>query len=136
MKVKKGNSSWKPAGITDVLNKEQGYRYRFCNKDTDNLAKKYAEGWEVVSSLQADKSSLIENANEAKPMTSVHERRDTILCRLPEDVATERDDYHNNLTARSEQVLTAHIKKDLEKEGAASHGKITISSRKGTTTME
>lgn len=133
--IKKGTSSWKPAGITDVLDKEPGYRYRFCNKDTDNLAKKYAEGWEPVSAL-TDKSKLTENSNEAKPLTSMHERRDTILCRIPEEVALERDDYHNNLVARSESVLTAHVKQELGKEGAGSHGKITISSRKGTSTME
>lgn len=134
--IKKGNNSWKPAGITDVTDKEPGYRYRFCNKEPENLAKKVAEGWEPVSGLQADKAKLVQNTNEAKPLTSVHERRDTILYRMPEEIAQSRDDYYNKITARSESVLTAHIKQELRKEGAEAHGKITISSRKGEQTME
>lgn len=133
--MKKGNISWKPAGITDTLQKEPGYRYRWCNKDSDNLAKKTAEGWEPVSALQADKTTPVKN-DKFNPLTSTHERRDAILCRLPEELAEARDEYHNQRTARTEEALSAHIKQELAKDGVKSHGKITISSRQGTKTME
>lgn len=135
--IKKGNDSWRPASVTDVVGKEPGYRYRWCNKDPDNLAKKEAEGWISVG-LDSDKTSPVDSnrINEGKPITSVIEKRDVILQRIPEELAQERDAYFNKESERRIQGLTAHIKKDLGKEGAGSHGQITISSRKGTKTIE
>jgi hypothetical protein len=127
--LKKGKSSWKPASVTDVTNKEAGYRYRWVNKDPDNLAKKAAEGWENVpesDSAQASEPRI----EDGKSLTSVNEKRDVILQRIPEELALERDAYMNDKSAKRMSGLTAHIKKDLSKEGADMHGDITISSRK------
>ncbi len=134
---KKGNSSWKPASVTDVTGKEPGYRYRWVNKDPDNLAKKVQEGWETINGLQSDGATPEDSRiNDGHKMTSVTEKRDVILQRIPEELALERDAYYNNESDRRISGLTAHIKKDLGKEGAAMHGEITISSRKGTQVIE
>jgi len=137
-KLKKGNASWKPASVTDTFNKQPGYRYRWVNKDPDNLAKKQAEGWEVINGLQADKVSATENdlISQGSSLTSVFEKKDVILQRIPEEIAAERDSYFNNESDRRISGLTAHVKKDLNKEGASAHGEITISSRKGTQNIE
>lgn len=137
-KIKKGNSSWKPSSVTDVVGKEPGYRYRWVNKDPDNMAKKEAEGWETVNGLQADQVAPTDSnrVHEGNKMTSVIEKRDVILQRIPEELAQERDAYFNNESARRISGLTAHIKKDLGNTGAAMHGEITISSRKGTQVIE
>lgn len=130
--LKKGNSSWKPASVTEVINKEPGYRYRWANKHPDNLAKKKLEGWETVSGIMSDNSVAPEpRINDGKPLSSIHEKHDLILQRIPEEVAKERDRYHDELNERRIEGLTAHVKEDLRKEGAASHGEITISSRRG-----
>lgn len=135
--LKKGNSSWKPASVTEVVNKEDGYRYRWSNKSADNLAKKAAEGWETVSGLQSDNATPVGNRiTDGANMTSVYEKHDLILQRIPEETARERDAYYSAETERRTAGLTAHIKKDLGKEGAATHGDITISSRKGTQVIE
>lgn len=136
--LKKGNSSWKPANITDVVNKEEGYRYRWVNKDPDNLAKKAAEGWEVVTGLQGDKvtSEGELRINDANRLTSTHEKRDVILERIPEELAKERDTYYDKENERRISGLTAHIKADVGKAGGNAHGEITISSRKRTQTFE
>lgn len=132
--LKKGNSSWQPASILDVTDKEPGYRYRWSSKTADNLAKKQAEGWETVSGVQSPKTQATENnyISDGGKLTSVTEKHDCILQRLPESVAEQRDEYYNNESQRRVAGLTAHIKKDLGKEGAAAHGDITISSRHGT----
>lgn len=129
---KKGNSSWKPASLNEFNNKEDGYRYRMSRKDPDNLAKKSQEGWETVSGIQ---SSTTEHQDtnriqDGKPLTSVTEGRDWVLQRIPEELAKGRDEYYNAESARRTAGLTAHIKKEMAKEGAGSHGEITISSRK------
>lgn len=137
-KLKKGNASWKPASVTDTFNKEAGYRYRWVNKDPDNLAKKKAEGWEVINGLQADRVSAVDNdqVSQGSSMTSVFEKKDVILQRIPEELAVERDAYFDAESYRRVSGLTAHIKKDLGKDGAPAHGEITISSRKGTQNIE
>jgi hypothetical protein len=137
-KVKKGNSSWRPASILDVEGKEDGYRYRWSNKSKDNLAKKAAEGWETVSAIQSSESRNTENnyINDGKSLTSVVEKHDCILQRIPEEVALERDEFFNNESARRIAGLTAHIKKEIGNTGAKAHGDITISSRNGTQVIE
>lgn len=130
--LKKGVSSWKPASVTEVANKEAGYRYRWSHKDPDNLAKKAAEGWETVSAISSDGSEAsAPRIEDGASLSSVNEKRDVILQRIPEEVAQQRDAYMNDKAAKRISGLTAHIKKDLGKEGADMHGDITITTRKG-----
>lgn len=131
--IKKGSNSWQPASVTDVVNKEEGFRYRWLNKSPENLSKKKVEKWEILSGLQSDKSS---SASGDKGLSSVIEKHDVILARISEENALQRDDYFNKESQRRVAGLTAHVKKELGKEGAGSHGKITISSRKGEETIE
>ena len=138
--MKKGKASWKPASITEVSDKDPGYRYRWVNKNPDNLAKKEQEGWEPVSKLSSDKASYVDpdRIQDGKQLTSTYEKHDCILQRLPEDIAKERDAYMNRESARRVGGLTAHLKKDMAKDGvnAPIHGDITISSRKGTQVID
>lgn len=137
--VKKGKSSWKPASVTDVTDKEPGYRYRWARKDDDNIATKLANGWEVVSKLTSDKTSLAEERfTDGRRLTSTHEKKDLILLRTTEEHALEINEYYNNETERRTMGLTAHLKKDIKEKGgnAPVHGEITISSRMGTQVIE
>lgn len=129
--LKKGNTSWKPASVTDVTGKEEGYRYRWSSKDANNLAKKEAEGWETVTSLTSDKTKEANSGRiqDGANLSTVREKHDVVLQRIPEELAQGRDAYYNNESERRISGLTAHIKKDLGKENAETHGEITISSR-------
>lgn len=131
--LKKGNSSWKPASVTDVTNKEPGYRYRWVSKEPSNLQKKRDEHWETVSGLTSDKVAPEESnrINDGKDISSVYEKHDVLLMRIPEETAQGRDAYYNAESERRVAGLTSHIKKELGKDGADTHGDITISSRKG-----
>lgn len=135
--LKKGKSSWKPSSITDVVNKEPGYRYRWATKTADNMAKKQAEGWETVG-LQGDKAKPVESGriDDGKSLGSAFEKHDVALMRIPEEVALERDAYWDDENKRRVSGLTAHAKREINKEGAPSHGEITISSRTGTQVID
>lgn len=135
--LKKGKSSWKPASLNEFEGKEDGYRYRLVNKDPVNMSKKAQEGWETVSGVQSSSTEHQDpqRIEHGKPLTSVREGHDWVLQRIPENLAQERDAYFNAETERRTAGLTAHIKKDLAKDGAGMHGEITISSRKGTQTI-
>lgn len=133
--IKKGKSSWKPASVTDVTNKEPGYRYRWSNKLPDNLAKKAQEGWETVSGVTGDNSQAVDDGkmDSGKKLTSIYEKHDVILQRIPEETAQERDAYYNERTRRQTLGLTAHFKNEIKKEGEVpTHGEITISSLRNT----
>lgn len=138
MPVKKGKRSWKPASLNEFFNKEAGYVYRMVRKDPDNLAKKSVEGWETVSAIQSQNTKREEpgRINDGKPMTSVQEGKDWVLQRIPEELAQDRNSYFDNENQRRVSGLTAHLKNDLAKEGAGTHGNITISSRQGTQIIE
>ena len=133
--LKKGKPSWKPASVTDVTNKEPGYRYRWSNKLPDNLAKKAQEGWETVSGITVDGSQAVDDGkmNSGKKLTSIYEKHDVILQRIPEEVAQERDAYFGEKTKKQTLGLTAHFKNEVKKDGnAPTHGEITISSLRDT----
>lgn len=138
--IKKGNSSWAPASVTDVTNKEPGYRYRWALKTPENISKKEMEGWETVSSLIADGTTPVDDGrvHTGKKLTSTYEKHDVILQRIPEELALERDEYFNNESKRRTQGLTSHLKKEIKDKGgnAPVHGDITISSRSGTQIIE
>jgi len=138
MSIKKGNASWKPASLNEFSNKEPGYRYRMSRKDPDNLSKKAQEGWETVSSKDSSQTKHIdpERISDGKPLTSVNEGHDWVLQRIPEELAQARDRYYDNENERRIAGLTAHVKKDVANVGGNTHGEITISSRKGTKTIE
>lgn len=136
--MKKGRPSWQPASLNVLNDKEDGYRYRLIRKDPDNIARKKREGWEILSGLSGSKTTH-ESAgriNDASQMTSVVEGNDWVAGRIKEDVAQERDAYFNNESERRVSGLTAHLKRDLARDGAQMHGNVSISSKRGTEVIE
>lgn len=136
--VKKGKRTWKPASLNEFQHKQDGYVYRMIRKDPDNMAKKAAEGWEACSGIQSGKTKHVDSGrmNDGKSITSVQEGKDWILARIPEESALERQEYYQKETDKRVAGLTAHMKKEIGKEGAETHGNITISSRQGTQVIE
>lgn len=129
--VKKGNSTWQPANVLDIYDKEPGFRYRIVEKSARNLAKKQREGWEIVSGLASPETGN-RNGNyldKGKPLTSVLEGYDYVVMRIPEDDAKKRDAYYNNESSRRMSALKRQTSNDfsqLGKNGAPVHGTITI----------
>lgn len=137
--IKKGNATWSPANIAEIQGKEEGYRYRKMRKDPDNLSKKAQEGWEIVSGINGQTTTSQAGdgrINDGMQLTSIREGTDWVLGRIPEEEALKRDDYFNNESKRRVSGLTAHLKKEMGKDGAGIHGDITISSRRGEQVIE
>lgn len=137
--IKKGSASWKPAPILDVTGKEDGYRYRWVNKEAGNIAKKKREQWEMVSQgTSSDNAAHVSGGkvDSSHNLTSIQETHDGVLMRIPEEIALQRDAYYNNENERRISGITAHIKDKIQKEGGKAHGKITVSSRMGQETHD
>lgn len=129
---KKGKKSWTPSDLGSVINKEDGFRHRWVRKDEDNIAKKKAEGWEFVSSTNGAQTKgkyPDSRPDEAHPLTSNIERRDSILMRLDNETAEARDDYVNNETARRTSTLRRTVSENLGKTGAPVHGSLSMEKR-------
>lgn len=136
---KKGNKSWTPSNLGDVINKEDGFRYRWVRKDEDNVSKKKEEGWEFVSGTNNPTAKAIHptgRPDEPHQLTTNIERRDGVLMRLDEETAQARDKYHNEKTARLEQRINTQTRSELAKEGAKVHGTITKEQLGKTTIIE
>lgn len=129
---KKGKPTWKPANVDDVVNKEDGFRYRWINADPKNVAKKQAEHWDIVSDIEGSTTTAESGygrIDAGKPLTSVREGHGRILARMPEEMALERDSYINNKTARMTSALKKQTRDDLSKSGAPVHGSISMEQR-------
>lgn len=130
--LKKGRSTWKPANVLDILDKEPGYRYRVAEKSARNIAKKQREGWEIVSAINSpntDNKSIGNGVDLGKQMGSVLDGHDYIIMRIPEDMAQERDDYFNGESSRRMSALKRQTTEEFSKigkDGAPVHGSITI----------
>lgn len=132
---KRGKRSWKPAALNEFFNKEPGYRYRMASKDPYILAKRKQEGWETVSATTGNGEAYQDPSRvgtDGKQLTSVIEGPDWILQRVPDEIADDMIAYYQEETDRRTSGLTAHLKKEVGREGASTHGEITINSRKGT----
>ena len=55
--TKKGNRSWKPASLTNVMGQEKGFHYRWVSKAGNAVQKRLQEGYEVVSKALGSKAS-------------------------------------------------------------------------------
>lgn len=125
--VKKGRSTWQPANVLDIFDKEPGYRYKIAEKSSRNLAKKQREGWEIVSAINSPNTgnNTGNYLDKGKPTTSVLEGYDYVVMRITEEEAQKRDAYYNNESSRRMSALRKQTEQDLGK-GAPLHGSITI----------
>lgn len=142
LETKKGNKTWTPSNLGDLLKKEEGKRYRWVRNEPDNIAKKEAEGWEFVNGTNTPRTLGAFSSNrldEPHQLTSNPTRRDSVAMWLDDEgedsLAKQRDRYHNDKVERREKSLFAGTKKDLAKEGSAPiHGNLT-KERKGVRTV-
>lgn len=129
---KKGKSTWKPAAHLEAVQKQDGYRYRWCSKDPDNIQRKRLEGWEVADDttdpvVGHDAPGYVD---DGKPLTTVREHRELVLMRTTEENARAREEWVREQTMNQ----TAGLKRDAQKmmaDGAGGtpaevHGNITI----------
>lgn len=135
--VKKGRASWRPARKLDVINKADGFRYRYVSTDYANLQKKLAEGWQFVNpstGIPGQHNPSAREVSDGKQLDTVQKMRELVLMALPEDIALERDAYHAAKTKHRAKALEDGLQQDLSKSAnalgarhtAVAHGSIKI----------
>lgn len=101
---------WEPASVLTVDRKDPNYRYRWCRKDI--LDKKLSEGWEVVKgTAKSTEASKCVTLMDGTTLDSTVQKRELILCRMPEEMAVSRAKYYADMT----DSLVAAQKDDLER---------------------
>lgn len=110
---KKGRATWRPATLLDVQGKDPAFVYRWLLNDPANIAKKKAEGWEVLSKTTtgSDKSKHVKPGvvGDGESLTSVVQYRELILGRIPKEMAEARAEYFQAITKRQ----TLRVKQEL-----------------------
>lgn len=118
---KKGKRSWKPAQKLDVRDKQDGFRYRFRDKDPQNIQRARAEGWEFVNPITGIPGEHVDPEDAQKDLTSTTEYRELTLMALPEDIAQSRDEHFRELTRNQTVGLKDRLQGDLDKEAPEGH---------------
>jgi hypothetical protein len=104
----KGRKSWKPATLLAVNEHTPGIKHRWCNKDSADIAKKLAEGWQFAdkSKLSHDKPDATLSLNLPEPVgaeayslgTSITEYRDCVLMTIDDETLAARTEYYDERT--------------------------------------
>lgn len=118
---KKGKASWKPAQKLDVRNKQEGFRYRFRDRDSQNIQRARAEGWEFVNPITGIPGDHVDPEDAQKDLTSTTEYRELTLMALPEDIAQARDEHFKELTRKQTVGLKDRLQGDLDKDAPEGH---------------
>jgi hypothetical protein len=117
---------WQPASKLKPVNRQEGYRYRYVHKD--NLARMQDEGWEVVTKGAAKKleSNPVRTLDDGTPLDSVEKVRDLILCRMPEEVAKQRDAYYRKRSEALMQSSMSELRKAADGSGTKAFGEVNV----------
>lgn len=123
--IKKPTTPWQPASILlvpeSVKAKYSGKRLRWVRK-TD-LDRKTAEGWTPIKESDSIKRTIIDGTQ----MDSTIQKRELILCEMPEDLAKARDAFFAEKTNSALQGSVDEYKRKAGGEGQKEvYGSINI----------
>lgn len=103
---------WKPASKLGIVARPDGYRVRWCADSPENIAKKKAEGWEILDKTKFPELKNTEydvNTTDSKGLTStVLKRNELVAMIMPEEVALDREEYHRQETDNLTQKALSH----------------------------
>jgi hypothetical protein len=112
---------WKPASRLGIVTRPDGYRVRWCSDTPENIARKKAEGWEILDKTKFPKlenSEFDHRTTDSSGITkTVVKRNELIAMIIPEDMAQERDTYYQQETENQTQRALSHeeVKKLVSK---------------------
>lgn len=116
-KPKKGKPSWDEASTLLVYNQrgdmfgegDDGFVYRWEENDPHKLQIQKARGWQVVSDTATtgiSRGADADKIDDGTPLTTVHEYKELILLRLPEEQAAERREYMQQKADKQMDIVT------------------------------
>ena len=101
--------SWKPASLLPEFKKVPGWAYRWIRtsllNDADNLnvSTRMREGWEPVKLADHPEMKLMVDQNSR--FKDGIEIGGLLLCKIPEEFVTQRNDYYINQAKQQEQAV-------------------------------
>jgi len=126
-KKAKGTRSWRPAAPLGLKSRDGASRLRWVHTDAANVLRKKAEGWTPATHGDAvhDRPNGVENG-EGMP-SGVLEYRDSVLMKMPEELARARDTYYRDQGIKQLTGITGRTKRNIQNEtGVAVEGSIKI----------
>lgn len=126
---------WQPATMLDNVKglDLDKFAYRWVAKDQANIAKKEAEQWTMVSTLDGDVGLNHErpgNLNDGQKLTgSGVDYRDVVLMKLPREVADARAKYYREQTDKQLSGLKKDLQSKAQAAGGSVNGQITVGTR-------
>lgn len=124
-KSTKVTEPWKPASILSVIKRKEGMRDRWVRKDL--LDKKVLEGWEPVQSGAETAPTL--TLLDGTQLDRTVQKRNLILCRMPEELAVNRNKYFQKLTDESEEIPSRELEEAANVPGyvgSGAYGRIVV----------
>ena len=110
---------WTPPSSLDAPKAPTGFRHRWIRvetmgfDDTKNLQGKLRSGWELVRADEYPGSDYpVLTEGKYKGMIGVG---GLVLARIPEEIATLRDEYYQNMTREANEALQHDLDKEQHK---------------------
>jgi hypothetical protein len=109
---------WKPASKLGIVARPEGHRVRWCEDTPQNIAKKKAEGWEILNKAKFPELNNTEfdvSTTDSKGLTNtIIKRNELVAMIIPEELALERDEYFKQETQnQTKQALSNEQVKKL-----------------------
>jgi hypothetical protein len=101
--------SWKPASLLPEFKKVPGWAYRWIRTsllneaDNLNVSTRMREGWEPVKLADHPEMKLMVDQNSR--FKDGVEIGGLLLCKIPEEFVTQRNDYYINQAKQQEQAV-------------------------------
>lgn len=116
---------WQPARLLDVKNVNPNYLYRWVAKQ--NLTRKIAEGWEVITNANSSgENAPAVTLEDGTKITGVISKRNLILCKMPKELAASRQKYYEDINKNLLTQSIEEFKSTSNKSGAKTYGEIKI----------
>ena len=127
MPNKEETTPWKPASLLNVSNKVAGRRYRWIRKA--DLERKLLEGWQIVDK-NSGASGPAPTLADGKGLDSTIQKRELILCWMPEEMAKSRNKYFDSKADDIENAAVDELRESAKETGAETYGELKILSAK------
>ena len=109
---------WKPPTKLTVTGKDPAYAYRWIHVDNLDSA---LENWEVVKSQSKERLQSV-TLSDGTPIDGVIKRGNLILCRMPKELAEQRNKYYQAQTSKLLESSVEHYKNSISQYSANRSG--------------
>jgi len=109
---------WRPASKNPELRAPSGYTARWVSKEPGEIARKRAEGWEVMRPEDNKAPEIVQHdVNDGKAVHNGIVFRDLIAMMLPNELKKEREEYYRKENLEAKKAILDKTDRDAKKMG-------------------